>query len=583
MSDGKLSKTVIQRLLDLLAEIISMKTPKALESYDAGANVEDKISAMEDLLRLSDRQKQELTPLIRKYFALERLVHRIKYGYVTAGRVELLSRSKLSIFPHKEMQETVRPLIYSDAASTDDVDLLSALGEGAGLETDIDRFFGTDELVSMTLEAFDSLGSRPGTGFEHTGIAIVYSPGIEQDARMMAVNAPDVDYLFDRQLGQEVLDLEGIRRLRQEMILRQGQKELTSKSAGAYSQGPFDPREAMVAGGIKGKYIEAIVVDDRLFGLVYSRMPAMRAKLARASDYFKRAEDGEFENVRLQELEALRGQILGMLASPGAADDTNIPKPHVGSTEGHVNEAILRAHGQLTEGAMNSRQAAEMIIQAILTMPDSLEGIVNMPTAIGILEQAYKDTGDQRYARIGDILQQYAASDAVDEQLTAKARAIYEVSVPETPSGPGAAKTQKDNGRGGIDFSGNMPIMTQPIPGRLAVPPAISPQREVSSELIKKWQEIQRLLQADIMPSPERLREYLQDCYAGGCIDREIDKVLGCIADILRKEEERSCLTEAALKEILVALEQESSAANLSAALNKISVASGEPQIVPGS
>ncbi|MDP2905783.1 MAG: hypothetical protein Q8O22_05720 [Candidatus Omnitrophota bacterium] len=145
-------------------------------------------------------------------------------------------------------------------------------------------------------------------------------------------------------------------------------------------------------------------------------------------------------------------------------------------------------------------------------------------------------------------------------------------------------KAQKDKGTGGINFTG-MPIVTQPMisQGRFSGGGAVNAlPRTVPVELIKKWQEIERLVKADIMPSPERLREYLQDCYAGGCMDTEIDKVLGCIADILRKEEERGCLTEASLKEILVALEQESSAANLAAALNKISVSPGEPQLIPG-
>jgi hypothetical protein len=45
-------------------------------------------------------------------------------------------------------------------------------------------------------------------------------------------------------------------------------------------------------------------------------------------------------------------------------------------------------------------------------------------------------------------------------------------------------------------------------------------------------------------------------------------------------QEERSDVTDKALKEILVALEQENSSVHLSAALNKVSVAPKAPQVV---
>ncbi|MDP2929303.1 MAG: class I SAM-dependent methyltransferase [Candidatus Omnitrophota bacterium] len=333
MADKGWSRRTIQNLLDIAVETLSMKTPKILASCGAEVNVEHKISALEDILHLTANQKDELRQLVRKYFALERLVHRIKYDYVTAGRISLLSKTKWSVFSHKDLQEILRPLVYADVSQAYDIDFLSVFGEGAGLETAIDRFFRSDELVSMTLEAFNSLDSKAGTGFEHAGIAIVYSPEIEQDAQMMAINAPDEDLLSQhglfldeateelaQQLKAEVLTLDGIRRLREEMILRQGARESMLISIGSYLQGPFDPREAMVSEGIKGKHIETIVVADALFDLVHSSSLAMRNKLVKASEYFKRAEGGELANVRLREIETLREQILRTLAENGRED-----------------------------------------------------------------------------------------------------------------------------------------------------------------------------------------------------------------------------------------------------------------------
>jgi len=140
---------------------------------------------------------------------------------------------------------------------------------------------------------------------------------------------------------------------------------------------------------------------------------------------------------------------------------------------------------------------------------------------------------------------------------------------------------QKDTGKGGIDFSGNMPIAIQPMGGLRTIQPSspLTFQREVNPELAKEWQEIERMLAANITPSPQRIKEYLQGCVAGGCADKEIDKVLGCIADIMRMEEERCTGSDESLKEILVMLEQKPSA-EFAAALQKIDVLPGEPAVI---
>ena len=84
-----------------------------------------------------------------------------------------------------------------------------------------------------------------------------------------------------------------------------------------------------------------------------------------------------------------------------------------------------------------------------------------------------------------------------------------------------------------------------------------------SINLNSGWRQIENLVNSGITPSAERIKEYIQaSCYNGN-VDREIDKVISCVSDILRIEEERCCETDATLKDILVVLESSRSAQEL--------------------
>ncbi len=71
--------------------------------------------------------------------------------------------------------------------------------------------------------------------------------------------------------------------------------------------------------------------------------------------------------------------------------------------------------------------------------------------------------------------------------------------------------------------------------------------------LDQELQEMHKLVEAGITPSAERIKEYV----ASSCLKGNLatQKVVSCIADILRLEEERCYSTEATLKDILVVLE----------------------------
>jgi hypothetical protein len=133
---------------------------------------------------------------------------------------------------------------------------------------------------------------------------------------------------------------------------------------------------------------------------------------------------------------------------------------------------------------------------------------------------------------------------------------------------------------GGINFTA-LPIVTQPAPSLGTV---LSAQQNYPAGnrpyLDKEWQQIQRMLSGGIIPSNQRIKEYLMGvCNQQDC-QQELDKVLSCFADIFRLEEERCCGTEAALKEMLVLLESDKSAQELQLALAQVRVEEKEPAVI---
>ncbi len=78
----------------------------------------------------------------------------------------------------------------------------------------------------------------------------------------------------------------------------------------------------------------------------------------------------------------------------------------------------------------------------------------------------------------------------------------------------------------------------------------------------------------------ERIKEYLQSCCQKQDLNQEIDKVLSCIADILRQEEERVTSTDSGLKEVLVLLESDKPADQMQLALAQITIEPKEPKMI---
>ena len=109
--------------------------------------------------------------------------------------------------------------------------------------------------------------------------------------------------------------------------------------------------------------------------------------------------------------------------------------------------------------------------------------------------------------------------------------------------------------KGGIDLTA-LPVaiqspLNQPLTANM---PIAGSALNFNLNLDKELQDIQDMLNAGIMPSSERIKEYAlaSSSLKSEDYSREIDKILGCIADIFRLEEEKAKPTPQTLKDALI-------------------------------
>jgi hypothetical protein len=130
------------------------------------------------------------------------------------------------------------------------------------------------------------------------------------------------------------------------------------------------------------------------------------------------------------------------------------------------------------------------------------------------------------------------------------------------------------NPLGGVDFRG-LPIVVQP--GAMAAGLNQLPSVNIA-DLDGEWQQIEKMAASDMVPSTQRLKEFLGACCSKGALDKYAGNVLACIADIMRMEEEKAKATEPALRDILILLESNRPENELQQSLSFITVTAGQPQ-----
>ena len=93
----------------------------------------------------------------------------------------------------------------------------------------------------------------------------------------------------------------------------------------------------------------------------------------------------------------------------------------------------------------------------------------------------------------------------------------------------------------------------------------------------KDWQAIENMLEGGMIPSSERVKDYLLARCDNGNINQEVGKILTIIAGILRLEEENASSSDPSLRKFLVLLESDKPLKEFKAALNNIHFAAKEP------
>jgi len=115
---------------------------------------------------------------------------------------------------------------------------------------------------------------------------------------------------------------------------------------------------------------------------------------------------------------------------------------------------------------------------------------------------------------------------------------------------------------GGIDFR-SLPIVNQAMTNLKANNNVLTQIKLASVNLSTEWNQIEKMADSGITPSTQRIKEYLQASSLKGSVIKDKNKVISCISNILRKQEEECCVTEPELRDILVVLESSNSAQDL--------------------
>ena len=107
------------------------------------------------------------------------------------------------------------------------------------------------------------------------------------------------------------------------------------------------------------------------------------------------------------------------------------------------------------------------------------------------------------------------------------------------------------NKKGGVDFR-TLSNMAHPI----NIPELnlkVMPIGKLDNiDIDSEWSEIRNMLNANIIPSAQRIKEYFEACYQENRLSDELNSILNCIAEIMRIEEERALATAPELRNLLI-------------------------------
>ncbi|MDO8662236.1 MAG: hypothetical protein Q7K98_03325 [Candidatus Omnitrophota bacterium] len=253
------------------------------------------------------------------------------------------------------------------------------------------------------------------------------------------------------------------------------------------------------------------------------------------------------------------------------------------SGEVEINQATGRQAVILVGRINPERQlrVGKFEIRREISKPDLVAGVLpatwdNDPNLRALLEREF-DILDLRGMRSHGlaidtdcmlVVHQRAGADSI----------IWDVSSPIINE-PIQDKALSTDNKGGIDFRA-LPVVSSPInPTMLKLSPA-EIKRLSNLNLDSEWAEIQNMLKAGIIPSNERVKEYVASSCLKQSLGNQMGKVLGCIANILRIQEERVTETEPELENMLVLIKSGRPANELQSGLSQITILPKEPRLL---
>ncbi|MDD5042727.1 MAG: hypothetical protein PHV40_03565 [Candidatus Omnitrophica bacterium] len=107
--------------------------------------------------------------------------------------------------------------------------------------------------------------------------------------------------------------------------------------------------------------------------------------------------------------------------------------------------------------------------------------------------------------------------------------------------------------KGGIDFR-SLPVVSRSLDNLKVNLRGMIYDAPAKPDLPREWSGIERMINAGIIPSPERIKDYFAASYLEKNIDRDKGKLVSCIAEILRMEEEDYAVTDPVLRDLLAVL-----------------------------
>ena len=169
-------------------------------------------------------------------------------------------------------------------------------------------------------------------------------------------------------------------------------------------------------------------------------------------------------------------------------------------------------------------------------------------------EEVFSDEDDQQRALWMGLSIDGARELLRHQQQVIKSPSSFSIPNAQSISLPALSRTDKT---GGIDFRG-LPIITQPMANapafnRQTITGGMAPVANIN--LNQEWVNIQSMLKAGIIPSSDRIKEYARTGSQAKDAQKELTRVISCIADILRSQEENLAIADTQLKAILILLE----------------------------